>query len=207
MDTQHAHVHLARTSTALRIEIVYAANVVMTHRFITWQTRTSAYHTHVTLYTKQQYDVDVGMVFDHFIVAPGNTMARHAHATYDVDKHDAMQRIHAQHVYEPERGPVRATLMWVTRSIPTDENLWPAWAAQAYAMLTETCDDIGINTYVDESVTHTTLNASLLTSPQRPRFNSLTSSHAHKYMPSFREIRPLSAKPAHGDVITLGSGE
>jgi len=124
------------TASQLCVELVYSAQVQLTHRFITFQTTTPAatFTPLIHTYIEQQYSDDSGMTFDNFIISPGNVLPRqlaHPHPSLDPEV--------GSHVYEYDDGPVRVTVMMVTKTHAEDESLWPAWAARMYERLKEVC--------------------------------------------------------------------
>ena len=127
---------LSTAASQLCVELVYSAQVQLTHRFITFQTTASAatFTPLIHSYIEQQYTDDPGLTFDNFIISPGNVLPRaqaHPHPNLDAEV--------GEHVYEYDDGPVRVTVMIVTRTHADDENLWPAWAAQMYERVKEAC--------------------------------------------------------------------
>ena len=127
---------LSVDASQLCVELVYSAQVQLTHRFITFQTTALAatFTPLIHTYIEQQYSDDPGMTFDNFIISPGNVLPRalaHPHPTLDPEV--------GEHVYEYDDGPVRVTVMIVTRTHAENENLWPPWAASMYERIKEPC--------------------------------------------------------------------
>ena len=127
---------LSTGASQLCVELVYSAQVQLTHRFITFQTYAAAstFTPLIHAYIEQQYSDDPGMTFDNFIISPGNVLPRaQAHP------HPALDPEVGEHVYEYDDGPVRVTVMIVTRTHAESEDLWPAWAARMYERVKEPC--------------------------------------------------------------------
>ena len=127
---------LSNPASQLCVELVYSAQVQLTHRFITFQTTAPAatFTPLIHTYIEQQYSDDPGLTFDNFIISPGNVLPRGiAHPTPTLDPEVG------EHVYEYDDGPVRVTVMMVTRTHAEDENLWPPWAAGMYERIKEAC--------------------------------------------------------------------
>ena len=137
------HSHPPSSPATLCVELVYSAQVQLTHRFVTFQTFTppASFTPALHALIEKAYGDDGGTVFDNFIVSPGNVltrgevMAKRGEEGGDVE--------HREHVYEYDDGPVRVTLMLVTRTHAEDENLWPAWASGMYEGLLEACGSGG----------------------------------------------------------------
>ena len=127
------------SSSQLCVELVYSAQVQLTHRFITFQTTTppATFTPLIHAYIESQYADDVGLTFDNFIISPGNVLPRaqaHPHPQLDPEL--------GSHVYEYDDGPVRVTVMMVTRTHAESEDLWPAWAARMYERVKEVCGGV-----------------------------------------------------------------
>ena len=124
-------------ASQLCVELVYSAQVQLTHRFITFQTcaPASTFTPLVHAYVEAQYADDAGLTFDNFIISPGNVLPRaQAHPSRPQPSAE-----HSSHVYEYDDGPVRVTVMCVTKTLPEDEELWPAWASGLYERVKEAC--------------------------------------------------------------------
>ena len=129
--------------SSLCVELVYSAQVQLTHRFVTFQTLTAAaaFSPALQSFIEQSYSEDAGMVFDNFIVSPGNVLPRHEAHPPSVPQSEltSEEQERGSHVFEYDDGPSRVTVMLVTRTHADDENLWPAWADRLYSVLLEAC--------------------------------------------------------------------
>ena len=138
-----AHPPASSTSSpsSLCVELVYSAQVQLTHRFVTFQTFTPPTSFTPTLQSliERAYADDRGTVFDNFIVSPGNVLPRGEALQRKGELEAVDDDEHRAHVYEYDEGPVRVTLMLVTRTHADDENLWPEWASSMYDGLVQAC--------------------------------------------------------------------
>ena len=140
LHSQFSRHPLASSPTSLCVELVYSAQVQLTHRFVTFQTFTSptSFTPALQSLIERAYADDSGTVFDNFIVSPGNVLPR-GEALQRRGEEAVDDAEHQTHVYEYDEGPVRVTLMLVTRTHADDENLWPEWASSMYEGLLHAC--------------------------------------------------------------------
>jgi len=137
LSSQYNSSSLQSSAQSLCVEIVFSGQVSLTHRFITFQTHcpSSIFTPVIHGYIESCYRNDSGMVFDNFIVSPGNLEPRSNHSHIDNEN----DRAHASHIYDYDDGPSRVTMMIVTRTLARDENLWPDWANEIYSRLEPVC--------------------------------------------------------------------
>ena len=131
------------SASSLCVELVYSAQVQLTHRFVTFQTHTApaSFTPQLHALIEKAYQEDPATVFDNFIVSPGNVLQRGEVVRRRGEETREDERENHEHVYEYDEGPVRVTLMLVTRTLADDENLWPTWASSMYDVLKSACGD------------------------------------------------------------------
>jgi hypothetical protein len=166
---------LSTSNAVLCIELVYSTQVSCTHRFITFQTRTSELlvRSMIESYLQSKHGT-LDVVLDQLMVTPANTVARTSRTGAEIFSPKSAAR--HSHIYTYDSvGPPRYTLMLILSSVSQDEDLWPEWASAFWSALVETCKDVSAAGGLQQSTHH-------LPNAQDP------------HRPCFRELRPASAQ-------------